>query len=75
MKVVVDFDVCASTGTCTNVAPDIFEIRADGYLYVLNDYDSRLPPELTTRALEAAELCPTGAISLVDLDEAEPPAG
>jgi ferredoxin len=66
MKVVVNFDVCASTGTCTNIAPEIFEIRADGYLYLLNDYDQSLPPELAAKANEAAELCPTGAISIED---------
>jgi len=75
MRVVVDFDVCASTGTCTNVAPEIFEIRADGYLYLLNDYDSSLPPALAPKAQEAAELCPTGAISVVDdVEDAATPA-
>jgi ferredoxin len=71
MRVVVDFDVCASTGTCTNVAKEVFEIRADGYLYILNDYDSSLPAELVGKVQEAADLCPTGAISLQD-DEGEP---
>lgn len=71
MKVVVDFDVCASTGTCTNVAKEIFEIRADGYLYILGGYDERLPDELVEKATAAAELCPTGAISLVDDAESE----
>ena len=58
-------DACG-TGTCTNVAPQIFEIRSDGYLYILNDYDSHLPDELVEKAREAAELCPTGAISIED---------
>ncbi len=66
MKVVVDFDVCASTGTCTNVAKEIFEIRADGYLYILGGYDEALPEDLVGKAQEAADLCPTGAISIVD---------
>ena len=34
MRVVVDFDVCASTGACTQIAPEIFEIKSDGYLVV-----------------------------------------
>jgi ferredoxin len=64
MKVVVDFDACASTGTCTNVARDIFEIRSDGYLYVLGGYDQSLPQDLLHKAEEACDLCPTGAISI-----------
>jgi ferredoxin len=71
MKVVVDFDVCASTGTCTNVAKEIFELRADGYLYILNDYDTKLPDALTGKAQEAADLCPTGAISIEPSGDAE----
>lgn len=35
MKVVVDYDICASTGACTQVCPEVFEVRSDGYLYVL----------------------------------------
>ena len=73
MKVVVDFDVCASTGTCTNVAKEIFEIRADGYLYILEGYDEHLPDELVGKAQEAADLCPTGAISIQE--EASPAGG
>jgi ferredoxin len=64
VKVVVDYDVCASTGTCTSVAKSIFEIRSDGYLYVLGGYDASLPPQLRDAAEEACELCPTGAISI-----------
>jgi ferredoxin len=61
MKVKVDFDLCASTGSCTRVAPEVFEIRDDGYLYVLQEE----PPEALHQACrEAEELCPTGAISL-----------
>ena len=61
MKIVVNFDVCASTGSCTQVAPELFEIRSDGYLYVLQENP---PEELHDKAVQAAELCPTGAISI-----------
>jgi ferredoxin len=61
MRVVVDYDVCASTGSCMQVCPEVFEVRSDGYLYVLQEE----PPEpLWPSVREAAELCPTGAISL-----------
>lgn len=61
MRVLVDYDVCASTGSCTQVAPEVFEIRSDGYLYILQEE----PAEgLLGKVQEAADLCPTGAISI-----------
>jgi len=63
VKVNVDFDVCASTGSCMQVCPEVFEVRSDGYLYVLQEE----PDEgLRTKVTEAAELCPTGAITVED---------
>jgi ferredoxin len=61
MKVVVDFDVCASTGACMQVCPEVFEVRSDGYLYVLQEEP---PQELHGKVREAADMCPTAAISL-----------
>ena len=63
MRVVVDYDVCASTGSCMQVCPEVFEVRSDGYLYVLQEEP---PEELRTKVQEAAELCPTGAITVED---------
>ena len=65
MKVIVDYDVCASTGTCVQVCPEVFEIRADGFLYLFME---EVPPELQAKATEAEDLCPTGAITLVGDD-------
>jgi ferredoxin len=66
VKVTVDYDVCASSGTCVQVCPEVFEIRADGFLYLLIEGD--VPPELHKKAIEAEDLCPTGAITLVGDD-------
>jgi ferredoxin len=63
MRIVVNFDMCASTGACTQVAPELFEIRSDGYLYVL---DENPPEEMREQAVQAADLCPTGAITVED---------
>jgi len=63
MKVTVDFDLCASTGACMQVCPEVFEVRSDGYLYILQDEPT---PEFHDRVTEAADMCPTGAISLED---------
>ena len=40
-KVVVDFDKCESNALCMGVAPEVFEVRDDDFLYVLQDE----PPE------------------------------
>jgi ferredoxin len=61
MRVTVDYDICASTGSCMQVCPEVFEVRSDGYLYVLQDEPAA---ELHDRVRQAAELCPTGAITL-----------
>lgn len=61
MKVVVDFDLCASTGTCMQLSPEVFEVRSDGYLYVLQERPSEA---LRASVTEAAEMCPTGAITI-----------
>lgn len=61
MKIVVDFNVCASTGACCQIAPEVFEIRSDGYLYVLNESPEGKNAEL---AAQAADMCPTAAISI-----------
>ena len=63
MRVVVDFDMCASTGSCMQIAPEVFEVRSDGYLYILQEEPGG---DLEEKANEAADLCPTGAISIED---------
>lgn len=61
MNVIVDYDSCASTGSCMQVCPEVFEVRSDGYLYVLQEQP---PAELHDKVREAADLCPTAAITL-----------
>ena len=63
MKVTVNFDVCASTGACAQVAPEVFEVRIDGYLHIRQELPG---PELYDVVQQAADLCPTGAIVLED---------
>jgi ferredoxin len=61
MKVSVDFDVCASTGACMQVAPEVFEVRSDGYLYVLQEEPGE---EFRDKVQQAADMCPTAAITV-----------
>jgi len=63
MKVKVDFDMCASTGGCMQICPEVFEVRSDGYLYILQDEPGEA---LHDKVREAADLCPTAAIELED---------
>ncbi|MDD9946610.1 MAG: ferredoxin [Myxococcales bacterium] len=61
MKIVVDFDLCQSHALCMETAPELFEVRDDGCLHVLDAN----PPEGLIHKAEAATLqCPTGAITL-----------
>ncbi len=61
MRVSVDFDVCASTGACMQVCPEVFEVRSDGYLYILQEEPGE---ELRDSVTAAAEMCPTAAITV-----------
>lgn len=63
MRVSVDYDVCASTGSCMQVCPEVFEVRSDGYLYVLQEEPAE---ELREKVQQAADLCPTAAITVSD---------
>ena len=36
-KVVVDFDLCESNAICMGIVPEVFEVRDDNFLYVLQE--------------------------------------
>jgi ferredoxin len=63
MRVVVDFDLCESNALCMGLAPEVFEVRDDDLLYVLDEN----PPEALREQVEAAvRACPKNAISIED---------
>ena len=63
MRVVVDYDLCESNAVCMGIAPDIFEVRDDDFLYVLDEN----PPESSRAKLEeAVQRCPKQAISIAE---------
>ncbi|HXV92258.1 MAG TPA: ferredoxin [Pseudonocardia sp.] len=63
MKVVVDFDLCESNAVCMGIAPEVFEVREDDFLYILDEH----PPEaLRPKVEEAVRGCPRAAISIVE---------
>ena len=63
MRVVVDFDLCESNALCMAAAPEVFEVRDDDFLYVLQDEP---PDELREKVETAVRVCPKAAISIVD---------
>ena len=63
MRVVVDFDLCESNALCMGLAPEVFEVRDDDLLYVL---DENPPEELREKLMAAVRACPKAAISIED---------
>ncbi|MBJ7262095.1 MAG: ferredoxin [Acidimicrobiia bacterium] len=62
-KVVVDFDICESNAVCMAVAPEVFEVRDDDFLYVLNENPA---DDLRPKVEQAVRQCPKQAIKVVD---------
>lgn len=61
MKIVVDYDLCESNAVCMQIAPEVFEVRDDDFLYVLNE----TPGEDQRAVLEdAVARCPKQAIAI-----------
>ena len=63
MRVVVDFDLCESNAVCMGVAPEVFEVRDDDFLYVLQEEP---PEDLRSKVEESVRRCPKQAISIED---------
>ncbi len=63
MKVVVDFDTCDGNAVCMSICPEVFEVKDDGYLYVLQEQPGE---ELRQKVKGAETSCPTQAITIED---------
>ena len=63
MRVVVDFDLCESNALCMAAAPEVFEVRDDDFLYIL---DENPPEELRSKVELAVQRCPKQAIKIED---------
>jgi ferredoxin len=61
MRVVVNYDVCESNAVCMGIAPEVFEVRDDDFLYVLDEHPGE---DLRAKVEEAVRMCPKQAISL-----------
>ena len=63
MRIVVDYDLCESNAVCMSILPEVFEVRDDDFLYVL---DETPPEELRGEVEEAVARCPKQAIAIED---------
>ena len=61
MKVVVDYVLCESNAVCMGLAPEVFEVRDDDNLYILQE---RPPETLRAKVESAVRSCPKQAISI-----------
>ena len=63
MRVVVDFNLCESNALCMDAAPEVFEVRDDDLLYVLDETPGE---SLRAKVEQAARVCPKQAITVFD---------
>ncbi|NLM69283.1 MAG: ferredoxin [Firmicutes bacterium] len=56
----VDHDLCIGCGLCSEICPDVFEMNDDNLAVVKEDADC----DAAGCCQEAADSCPTDAISL-----------
>ncbi len=61
MKASVDRDACIGCELCANICPEVFEMDDESIAVVIVD---TIPTEVEDTAREAAESCPTDAISI-----------
>jgi ferredoxin len=63
VTVTVDHELCQGHGQCQESAPELFEVRDDGFAYVLRPVDS---PPLLEKVRDAASRCPVEAVLVRD---------
>jgi len=61
MRVVVDYDVCESNAVCMGILPEVFEVRDDDNLYILQE---RPPEHLRAKVEQAVRMCPKQALRI-----------
>ncbi|GAB3456789.1 ferredoxin [Streptomonospora sediminis] len=64
LRLHADTGVCAGAGQCVRAAPDLFDQDEDGLVVLLA---ADVPEHARRRALEAADWCPSGAVSVHEL--------
>jgi len=62
MRAVVETDLCIGCGLCADTCPEVFAMLDDGYSHPIVE---EVPHEEYDCVAEAAEICPTAAITTV----------
>lgn len=63
MRAHVDEDLCIGCEACEDVCPDVFRVEDDGISHVIRE---EVGPELYDCVRDAADGCPTDAISITE---------
>ena len=61
MKACVDAELCTGCGPCVDICPEVFELNDEGIAVVKV---SPVPSDVEDSCREAADNCPTEAISI-----------
>ncbi len=59
MRIIVDYSLCESNALCVQAAPEVFEVRDDDLLYLLEEEPSE---RLRAKVEAAVRACPKQAI-------------
>ena len=63
MRVIVDYDLCESNALCMAACPEVFEVRDDDNLYLLQEQPSE---DLRDKVMAAVRACPKAALVVGD---------
>jgi ferredoxin len=63
VRIIVDYSLCESNALCVQAAPEVFEVRDDDLLYLL---DEEPPEHLRAKVDAAVRACPKQAIRVED---------
>ncbi|MFW5416669.1 ferredoxin [Nocardiopsis sp. CNT-189] len=61
MRVIADYDLCESNAVCMGILPEVFEVRDDDNLYILQEEP---PEDMRAKVEEAVRMCPKQALSV-----------
>jgi ferredoxin len=62
-RIQIDRSLCSGFGSCTELAPDVFELGPDAIATL------RVGESSDPAVLDAVDACPMGAIEVVELEE------
>jgi ferredoxin len=63
VRIEVDWDLCESNALCMAAAPEVFEVRDDDLLYVLDEEPGEA---LRAKVEQAVRSCPKAALSIIE---------